>query len=362
MDALFSSPWRVLSKKAADDGLELPAGVEARPDLPQGPFVRLTDGTIAGRDGDRIRRSANGGAHWDEGVRFGGENYKATPEGAIGAAEDGSLVFGFSDRSRKLMPDWAWGDLWATMPAAKLPCCVARSPDGGKTWEALRTLHEDLTGSVRDMIRTRTGRLVMTSMKLLYQPARHGCMTYCSDDQGATWQASNVLDFGGIGHHDGAIEPSIVELEDGSIYMLIRTNWHQFWYAMSWDGGAHWHTMGPTGIDASTAPGLLLRLQSGRIALVWNRLHSSRGPSAKWQIGGDMQLSATACNNFREELSISFSEDECKSWSPPRVIARKPEGELAYPYLFEPQPGVLWVNTQPNFGGLRLELSEEAFL
>lgn len=361
MDTLLSNPWRTLSKHANDDGVDLPSGVEALPTLPAGPFVRLSDNTIAGRKGDRVCLSTDGGAHWEEGTRFAGDNYEMAPDGAIGAAGD-TLVFAFADRSRKSKPSWAWENLWGTTPPAELPCCLARSPDGGKTWEPVRTLHKDWTGSVRDMIQTRTGRLVMTSMKILYQPVRHGCMTYWSDDQGATWQASNMIDYGGIGHHDGALEPSIVELNDGSIYMLIRTNWHQFWYAKSWDDGAHWHTMGPTGLDASSAPGLLLRLQSGRIALVWNRLYPSDGTSTKWRIGGDMQLSATATNNFREELSIAFSEDECQTWSPSRVIARKPGGELAYPYVFEPQPGVLWVTTQPNFGDLRLALSEEAFL
>ena len=356
MDDSLVTPWRPLTPQQADDGLLLPETVTPRPDLPLGPFAHLPDGTIAARDDDRVRLSGDSGATWDEGVRFVGDEYEATPEGAIGAAEDGSVVFGFADRHRMSRPDWK--DLtWGTTPAT-LPCCLARSPDGGKTWQPLQTLHEDWTGSVRDMIRMRNGRLVMTSMKILYQPLRHGCMTYFSDDHGATWHGSNLLDYGGIGNHDGALEPSIVELSDGSLYMLIRTNWHQFWRAMSWDGGAHWHTLGPTGIDAGSAPGMLLWLASGRIALVWNRLHPSTGRSAKWLRGGDMHWSATPTNNFREELSISFSEDDCKTWSPPRVAVRQPDRGPSYPYLFEPTPGAIWLTTQSNFSALKLELRE----
>lgn len=360
MDELYSSPWRFLPATTTEEGVELPRGVIDRPDLPEGPFVQVDDQTIAAREGDRIRLSKDGGASWDEGTRYVTGDCDPSPEGAIGAA-DGAVVFGFADRNQKSRPDWD-ELLWGTTPA-DLPCCVSRSADGGKSWDPSQTLHTEWTGAVRDMIRLRTGRLVMTSMKILYQPLRHGCMTYWSDDGGVTWQGSNVIDFGGMGNHDGAMEPSVVELGDGSLYMLIRTNWRQFWYAMSWDGGAHWHPMGPMGIDASTAPGIMLRLRSGRIAMVWNRLHPASGPSPEWRIGGDMFWSAVVSNNFRHELSISFSEDDCKTWSPPCVMARKPEGALSYPYLFEPRPGVLWVSTQVGVGGgARFELQEEAFV
>ncbi len=216
---------------------------------------------------------------------------------------------------------------------------------------------------MRDIIRTRTGRLVMTSMKLLHDPGRHAVMTYCSDDAGETWYPSNIIDLGGMGHHGGVTEPCVLELSDGTLFMLIRTNWGQFWYALSWNDGIGWHPMGPTGIDAASAPGMLKRLQSGRVALVWNRAFPYEGPSdvTAWMRGGDANWSAVATSNFREELSISFSEDDCRTWTPPQLIARKREAQLSYPYIFEPKPGTLWITTQSNFNGLGLELSEEVF-
>ncbi|MFW6059261.1 MAG: sialidase family protein [Phycisphaeraceae bacterium] len=352
----FASSWRPLFTRTMEDGVELAANVQPRTDLPMGPFAQLPDGRIAARHENRIRFSDDGGASWDDGVAFAPA---PTPEGAIACSAGGALVFGYTDRARKTGLNW--DEQTHDAPDAQLPCCVARSTDGGKTWHH-QTLHEDWTGAVRDMIRTSSGRLVMTSMKMLHDPGRHGVMTYCSDDEGANWYPSNLIDLGGMGHHGGVTEPSVIELTDGTLMLLIRTNWGQFWYALSWNEGTGWHPMGPTGIDASSAPGIVKRLQSGRIALVWNRAFPVAGPSDQWVRGGDGNWSAVPVSDFREELSIAFSEDDCKTWSPPRVMARKAGARLCYPYVFEPRPGVLWVSTQSNFGGVRLELSEEAFL
>ena len=55
----------------------------------------------------------------------------------------------------------------------RLPNCVIRSLDEGKTWQDLQTLHEDWTGAVRNMIQTQNVSRVFTSMRLLYRPGRH---------------------------------------------------------------------------------------------------------------------------------------------------------------------------------------------
>ena len=51
---------------------------------------------------------------------------------------------------------------------------------------------------------------------------------------------SNLLDLGGQGDHSGAIEPTFEELSDGRLFMLIRTNYDQFWTAYSADKGQSW--------------------------------------------------------------------------------------------------------------------------
>lgn len=63
--------------------------------------------------------------------------------------------------------------------------------------------------------------------------------------------------------------------------------------------------------------------------------------------------------NHRKELSIMFSEDDGQSWTDPVVIART-EKDISYPYLFEINPGELWLTTWR--GGLRARLFEKDFL
>jgi len=100
-----------------------------------------------------------------------------------------------------------------------------------------------------------------------------GVVTPAAVDEGMFWQRSNVIDRGGIGHHAGVTEATIEQLRDGRIWMLMRTNWKTFWEAYSSDQGLSWSSIGPTKIDAGSAPGLLKRLQSGRLILVWNRYY-----------------------------------------------------------------------------------------
>jgi hypothetical protein len=239
-----------------------------------------------------------------------------------------------------------------------LPTYAVRSPDDGKTWETPQKLHDAWTGAIRDMIQTNDGTVVFTSMMMQHNPGRHAVVTYRSVDEGKSWQRSNVIDRGGIGHHAGITEATVEQLRDGQIWMLMRTNWKTFWEAYSSDRGVSWSSIGPTKIDASSAPGLLKRLKSGRLILVWNRYYPE-GKTSFPLSGGDNQWSEVPVSNHRLEMSIMFSDDDGKTWTNPVVIARNKKGWIAYPYLFEIRPGELWITTMQ--GGLRAWFREKDF-
>ncbi len=341
------------------DGICVHVKAEHMPHLPCGPFARLKDGRIFSVSGHPAQAAVSDdeGATWKPLELFPeGGAMSSSPTGALAVTEAGTVVVAFANLAER---EWDWDDALHDAPNAKLPTCAMRSTDGGATWQDLQKLHDEWTGATRCMIQTRAGRVVFASMKMLRHPGRHSVMTYGSDDDGKTWEPSNVIDLGGAGHHGGMTEGTLVELRDGRLYQLIRTNWGQFWRAESTDGGRHWHPYGPAGIDASSAPGQLKRLASGRIVLLWNRLYPE-GESRYKLSGGDGIWSATPVSNFREELSISFSEDECQTWSRPIVAARYPGREVSYPYVFEPQPGELWITA--HRWGLRMRLREADFL
>ncbi|HEY8503796.1 MAG TPA: sialidase family protein, partial [Gemmataceae bacterium] len=252
---------------------------------------------------------------------------------------------------------WKWDDQ-KNAPAVecKLHVWAARSLDGGETWVDVQRIQEGYCGAVRDLVETRDGNIVATVQRLLPDKARHASMPYVSTDKGKTWRETTLLDIGGRGHHDGSIEATAEELKDGRLWMLLRTNHDRFWEAFSHDGGRTWRDFRESAIDASSAPGMLKRLESGRLVLLWNRLY----PEGKTSVARrGLPWNERPASYHREELSIAFSEDDGKTWTDPVVIARKPGTWLAYPYVFEHRPGELWVTTMQ--GGLRLRLYEKDF-
>jgi len=343
--------------KLTSKGIWIADCVEDMPGLKMGPFVRLKDGKILTVDGVSSYVSADEGQNWEEYAIFdAADRYEIRPERALVCTRRGTVVLAFTNNKEKA--NWNWRKDISDSPGAVLPTYAVRSIDGGKSWRDLQKLHDDWTGAIRDMIETRDGNIVFTSMMMRHNPGRHTVLTYCSKDEGKSWIRSNVIDLGGVGHHGGVTEGTVEQLKDGRLWMLARTNWSKFWEAFSEDDGISWRTIKPSDIEASSAPGLVKRLGSGRLVLVWNRLY----PEGKDEFalrGGDNQWSEVAVSNHRLELSIMFSNDDGKSWSRPVVIARDEEW-LAYPYIFEAEPGVLWITTMQ--GGLRIKLREKDFI
>src|SRR4029079_14303401 len=205
-------------------------------------------------------------------------------------------------------------------------------------------VQKDSTGPGRDMIQTKSGAVVFTSMQLKHGPGRHTVVTYMSKDSGKTWSRSNIIDLGGAGHHGGATEGTLEQLKDGRLRMLIRTNLGRFWDAFSDDEGLSWRVIQPSNIEASSAPGLIKRLAGGRLILLWNRPFPE-GQTSYPLIGGDNQWSEVPVSNHRGELSMAFSSHDSKRCTKPVVAAAKSGTSLAYPYLFEAEPGLLRITT-----------------
>jgi hypothetical protein len=129
-----------------------------------------------------------------------------------------------------------------------------------------------------------------------------------SDDAGMTWhrsptalkvQAPNLSTY-------GAIEPVVIELKGGRVWMLIRTQLGRFYESFSSDG-AVWSPPKPTSIISSDSPAGLVRLDDGRIVLFWN--NSLRFPYA---YGG------------RHVLPAAISEDQGRTWRGYREVAHDP--------------------------------------
>ncbi|NLO04426.1 MAG: exo-alpha-sialidase [candidate division WS1 bacterium] len=324
---------------------------ELLPSQMSGPFVELPDGSLLTIEGNMVMISVDDGATWTErNVLFNGEG-PGVPDGGrspvnrspLIRTREGTLIMVYTDMAER---HWQWDE--ATQeptPDTHSEVWAIRSSDDGWTWTDRQMLGDGIV-CVTGIIQRTSGEVVVPLQPFIRKPSRWVTRSAVTGDDGRTWQRGNVIDLGGHGHHDGAIEAAIVELRDSRVMLLLRTNLDQFWAAWS-DDGRYFRELAPGGIDASAAPGFLLRLQSGRIALVWNRLAYEDGTiPGTW--GGDGNFSERPASSQRQELSIAFSDDECESWSDPVVIARCMDSSVAYPNVWERRGGEIWVTSGWN--------------
>ncbi|MBI3852082.1 MAG: exo-alpha-sialidase [Verrucomicrobia bacterium] len=209
------------------------------------------------------------------------------------------------------------------------------STDGGKTWSAPQ--HCDFgyqyTGAVNSVIQLRSGRILLpVSYYSHRKTGRFVSNLSLSDDGGRTWRPSRgecVVDTGGGALESGACEPVVIELSDGRVWMLIRTQAGHQYEAFSRDDGDTWTEPVPSRFVSSNAPGGFLRLRDGRIVLAWN---NCMGP--------------TAVNYDRQVLTAAISRDDGKTWRGYREIARIAPGgsQVTYPYLTQAADGAIVVS------------------
>ncbi|MEN6352869.1 MAG: sialidase family protein [Bacteroidales bacterium] len=352
--------WKITSS-----GLWIRNNISELSNLPLGPFIRLTNNDIVTVGGGKSFVSSDEGYTWKEYPVFTQPDKYTIGEHALIRTSKGIIILAFYNTAEKA--NWNWQTDIHDSPGAILPTYAVRSLDGGKTWQNLQKLHDEWTGSIRDIIETVNGNIVFTSMMMQHSPGHHAVVTYTTKDDGVSWIRSNIIDLGGIGNHGGVMEATIEQLHDGRIWMLMRTNWGFFWEAFSEDDGLTWKDFKATNIDAGSAPGMLSRIQSGRLVLVWNRYYPE-GKNEFPLTGGDNNWSEVPVSNHREELSIMFSDDDGLSWSKSSVTAKvtvissitKTNNQISYPYLFEARPGVLWITT--GQGNLRISLNEKDFI
>ena len=147
--------------------------------------------------------------------------------------QEGVVVFVYMDIENLR---WSWDESRREASEdVSLNVWTIRSEDEGLTWTGRQQIFDGYCGALINMIQTSTGKIVVPIQRLVRHPCQYAICVYVSADNGATWQHSNIIDLGGNGHHDGAMEPTMIELSDGRLWMLIRTNLGRSWSAFSSD-------------------------------------------------------------------------------------------------------------------------------
>lgn len=119
---------------------------------------------------------------------------------------------------------------------------------------------------------------------------------------------------------NGLAEPSIVQLPDGEIYMLLRSGSSHHYESRSRDGGITWTPPGPSPLVGHNTPAALWRLSNAKneIVAVWNNSPINRFP-----------------------LSVALSADGGRTWSRPRNLANSNGPQISYPGLTQAADGTL---------------------
>jgi hypothetical protein len=204
-----------------------------------------------------------------------------------------------------------------------------RSREGRTKWNAPVEVWKGYAGSLLSFKQLRNGRVLLPFcfltnrswakrgegfQKFTYMGRFSSSAAY-SDDNGQTWHISpDVLseptpDL----YADGGIEPAVLQLKDGSVRMLIRTQDSRFFESLSEDGSRWSHPL-PTSILSSDSPCSLTHLHDGRVVMIWN--NTQRFPYA---------------NGGRAVLHGAISGDDGNTWSGYREVA-------ANPLVVEPPP------------------------
>eukprot|EP00118_Oscarella_pearsei_P025998 m.309190 g.309190 ORF g.309190 m.309190 type:complete len:624 (+) comp45750_c0_seq1:28-1899(+) len=143
---------------------------------------------------------------------------------------------------------------------------------------------------------------------------------YYSDDFGVTWlQASPELVVLSPNGGDGANEPAVIELLNGTIWMLIRDSVPVLYESYSTDFGATWSTPQSTRFASYSSPAHLIRLKAKKpgILLVWN--NGLIGENGKY-------------GRARQVIHGAVSYDEGDTWHGFRELYRDPHMGEEYLY------------------------------
>ncbi len=138
------------------------------------------------------------------------------------------------------------------------------------------------------------------------------CRCWLSDDGGRSWRA-------GRGAVDlpkrGAMEPEVIELRDGTLMMIVRTQLGYIAKSLSTDAGETWSDATSLGIRAPEAPATIRRIPSiGDLLLIWNNTYEAGAGH-----GGK-----------RTPLTAAVSSDEGATWTHVRDLETAPDRTYAY--------------------------------
>ena len=301
---------------------------EGNPRNSEGDFITLRDGRIlfvythftgGARDDARAhlasRVSADGGVTWSD------------KDEAVPTAKAGQNVMSVS--LLRLGEPEVPGEMALFYLVKNSPAdCrmyVQTSADDGRTWGTPRLCTEEPGYFVVNndrVTRLKRGRLVIPAAHHAGSTptkfnARATAVCVLSDDGGKSWRRGKGSVDAPPASRTGLQEPAVVELNDGRLMMLCRTDQGCQMRSYSADGGETWSEAERTEIRSPVSPASVERIpKTGDLLLVWN---DNDGKAAGGRRG-----------NLRSPLTLAVSADEGKNWRTVGNLETDPDGWFCY--------------------------------
>jgi hypothetical protein len=171
------------------------------------------------------------------------------------------------------------------------------SDDNGETWSPAHLIggipdRKYVIINSRNVTITKTGRIIVP---VGFDQATQKVGVIFSDNNGFNWSASPNL-FGTVGGRFG--EPTIAQLNDGRLIMLIRTSLNWIYESFSSDDGMSWSEPVPTTLQSPWTAHAMKITPEGYIVVVFTKSHI---------IGKDPGYP-------RNNLTMAVSLDNGSSW------------------------------------------------
>jgi predicted neuraminidase len=146
-----------------------------------------------------------------------------------------------------------------------------------------------------------------------------------STDQGATWIERGAASV--APEHRTFDEHMIVERRDGSLWMLVRTN-YGIGESVSKDGGRSWSPLAASSIPHVNSRFFIRRLRSGKLLLVRNNPgEGNLAQGKKWGV--------------RSHMTAYLSDDDGASWQGGLLLDERPQ--VSYPDGDQAEDGTIHI-------------------
>jgi alpha-L-rhamnosidase len=206
---------------------------------------------------------------------------------------------------------------------------LVKSDDGGRTWSTPEPLPQGFLGPVKNKPLLVGDKLVCGS-----STEGHGWRFHVEllDLKTNQWQYVGPVEStvavktdDNQPHPIDCIQPSLLQLSDGRLMVLMRTHNARLATSYSSDGGQTWTPVTLSAVENNQSGTDAVTLSDGRHALIYNNFATlpltKKGP--------------------RTPLSVALSSDDGRTWQHWLTLEDSPMGEYSYPAIIQGRDGSL---------------------